>query len=115
MKNLTARQRILFGVWAMLPTILGDYLLGINAFRFSNAPEAYKGMAFAPVPDWRLALSALLGVASVALFAVGALELLRVMEQKYGLGGMYSNGYESLGWLLMYLVCAMKLVDERDR
>ncbi|MBQ1409934.1 MAG: hypothetical protein IIY94_01475, partial [Oscillospiraceae bacterium] len=31
------------------------------------------------------------------------------------LGGMYSNGYESLGWLLMYLVCAMKLVEERER
>lgn len=226
MKNLTARQRIFFGVWAMIPTILGDYLLGINAFRFSKAPEAYKGMVFAPVADWRLALSALLGVGSVALFAVGAVELLRVMERKYGLGGkklfrifqianwsaivyfaflhvsfcilllvrnagmaatgnpntatdmmlqvakgiiiphaiafllcdglvtvswigmvwkgmlplkkialicnpltilflgggqdmilggMYSNGYESLGWLLMYLVCAMKLVEERER
>ena len=31
------------------------------------------------------------------------------------LGGMYSNGYESLVWLLMYLVCAMKLVDARER
>ncbi|MBQ1410090.1 MAG: hypothetical protein IIY94_02260, partial [Oscillospiraceae bacterium] len=87
MKNLTARQRIFFGVWAMIPTILGDYLLGINAFRFSKAPEAYKGMVFAPVADWRLALSALLGVGSVALFAVGAVELLRVMERKFGLGG----------------------------
>ena len=87
---------------------------GIHALRFSDASQAYKGMCFAPVPDWRRALSALLGAASAALFAVGAVELLRVRERKNSMGSMYFNGYESLSWLLMALVCAMKPAEERE-
>lgn len=226
MKTLNSRRKILFAVWAMLLAIFGDYLLGTNALRVSNAPEAYHGIMLKSVPDWRLVLSAALGFVHAALFAPGALELLRVMERKYKLGGktlfrlfqianwsgivffaflhvsfcvlllvynagqtatgdanaaidmmlrvakgiivphgiafllcdglatvswigmvvkgmlplkkialicnpltifflgagqdmilggMYSNGYESLGWLLMYLVCAIKLVGEREQ
>ena len=32
MKNLTSRQKILFGVYAMILAMLGDYLLGFGTF-----------------------------------------------------------------------------------
>ena len=80
MKKLPSRQKILFGVWAMILAMIGDYLLGFGTFSMSNAPEAYKGMTFQVVPDWRYAASSVLGFAAAAMFAVG------VMEKKYGLG-----------------------------
>lgn len=86
MEKLTSRQKILFGVWAMILAMIGDYLLGFGTFSMSNAPEAYKGMTFQVVPDWRYAASSVLGFAAAAMFAVGAVELLRIMEKKYGLG-----------------------------
>jgi hypothetical protein len=86
MKKRTSRQKILFAVWGMLFAILGDYLLGLGTFSMSSGPEAYKGIVFQVVPDWRYAVSSVLGIVAAAMFAVGAVELLRVMEQKYGLG-----------------------------
>ena len=59
-------------------------------------------------PDWRYALSSDLGFICAALFAYAAVELLSVMEKRYGL----NSGFESFGWLLMYLVCAIKLVGK---
>ena len=44
MKNLTSRQKILFGVYAMILAMLGDYLLGFGTFSFSDSPDAYLGM-----------------------------------------------------------------------
>ena len=38
MKNLTSRQKILFGVYAMILAMLGDYLLGFGTFSFSDWP-----------------------------------------------------------------------------
>lgn len=81
----TSRQRILLGCVAMLMAIVGDYLLGFGTFSFTDDPSAYLGIAANVAPDWRYAASSLLGFGCVALFAVAAVELLRVMEGKYGL------------------------------
>ena len=85
MKNLTSRQKILFGVYAMILAMLGDYLLGFGTFSFSDSPDAYLGMTANVVPDWRYAVSSVLGFVCAALFAVAATELMKVMEKKYGL------------------------------
>jgi hypothetical protein len=87
MDKLTSRQKILFGVWAMALAMIGDYLLGFGTMSFSDSPDAYLGIAFNVVPDWRYAMSSVLGFACAALFAVAAVELMRVMENQYKLGG----------------------------
>ncbi len=85
MKNLTSRQKILFCVYAMILAMIGDYLLGFGTFGFSDSPDAYMGITANVVPDWRYAVSSILGFLCAALFAVAATELMRVMEKKYGL------------------------------
>ena len=85
MKRLTSRQKILFGVYAMLMAIVGDYLLGFGTFSFSDSPDAYMGITANVVPDWRYAVSSVLGFICAALFSVAATELMTVMEKKYGL------------------------------
>lgn len=87
MKALSSRRRILCGVWAMVLAIIGDYLLGFGTIGTGGGPEAYMGMTWNVAPDWRFAVSSVLGFACAALFAMGAVELLRVMERDYGLGG----------------------------
>ncbi|MCR4677387.1 MAG: hypothetical protein K5679_01395 [Lachnospiraceae bacterium] len=89
MKNLTSRQKLLFAVYGMLIAIVGDYLLGYGTFSTSNAPGSYMGMTANVVPDWRYALSSILGFVCAALFAVGACELFRVMEIKYKLADKF--------------------------
>ena len=85
MKRLTSRQKILFVVYAMLMAIVGDYLLGFGTFSFSDSPDAYMGITANVVPDWRYAVSSVLGFICAALFSVAATELMTVMEKKYGL------------------------------
>ena len=85
MKKLTSRQKILFCVYAMMLAMIGDYLLGFGTFSFSDSPDAYMGMTANVVPDWRYAVSSVLGFACAALFAVAATELMKVMEKKYSL------------------------------
>ena len=87
MKRLTSRQKILLGCAAMLLAMIGDYLLGFGTFGMTSDPEAYMGITARVVPDWRYALSSVLGFACVPLFAVAVLELLQVMEHRYSLGG----------------------------
>ena len=41
MKNLTSKQKILFGVYAMILAMFGDYLLGFGTFSFSE-PLAFR-------------------------------------------------------------------------
>ena len=202
MTKPTSRQRILLGCAAMALAVIGDYLLGYGTIEMSSDPGAYMGIAWNVVPDWRYAVSSILGFACAALFAVAAIELMRVMEKKYALAGSklmlpvvfnagmeatgdiptavnmalrvaksvaaplaigfivcdgfvtaawigmvvkemlpvkkialicnpavialigqlmnyvhngLDSGFESLGWGLMYLVCAMKLVDKEER
>ena len=86
MKKLTSRQKILLGCAAMLLAMIGDYLLGFGTFGMTSDPEVYRGITARVVPDWRYAVSSLLGFACMPLFAIAATELLRVMEKKYGLG-----------------------------
>ena len=85
MKKLTSRQKILFGVYAMILAMAGDYLLGFGTFSFSDSPDAYMGITANVVPDWRYAVSSILGFLCAALFAVAAIELMKVMEKKYSL------------------------------
>ena len=85
MKKLTSRQKILFCVYAMMLAMIGDYLLGFGTFSFSDSSDAYMGMTANVVPDWRYAVSSVLGFACAALFAVAATELMKVMEKKYSL------------------------------
>ena len=84
--NTSSRKKILCGVWAMLLAMIGDYLLGFGTFSMTTDPNAYLGIKATVVPDWRYALSSVLGFVCVPLFAVAVLELLKVMEIKYGLG-----------------------------
>ena len=85
MKKLTSRQKILFCVYAMILAMIGDYLLGFGTFSFSDSPDAYMGITANVVPDWRYAVSSVLGFLCAALFAVAATELMKVMERKYSL------------------------------
>ena len=84
--TISSRKKILCGVWAMLLAMIGDYLLGFGTFSTTSDPNAYMGITANVVPDWRYALSSALGFICVPLFAVAVLELLKVMETKYGLG-----------------------------
>ena len=86
MKNMTSRQKILLGCLAMALAMIGDYLLGFGTFGTTSDLNAYMGITANVVPDWRYAVSSILGFACVPLFAVGALELMWVMEKEYGLG-----------------------------
>ena len=82
---MTSRQKILLGCFAMALAIVGDFLLGYGTFSMTNDPNVPMGIAASVVPDWRYAASSVLGFLCVPFFAVAALELLKVMEQKYGL------------------------------
>lgn len=82
---MTSRKRILFGCYAMVLAIIGDYLLGFETFSMSDSPDAYMGMTANVAPDWRYALSSVLGFICAALFAYAAVELLSVMEKRYRL------------------------------
>ncbi len=71
----------------MLLAMIGDYLLGYGTVEMTSDPGAYMGIAWNVAPDWRYAASSVLGFTCAALFAVAAVELMRVMEKKYALGG----------------------------
>ena len=85
MKNLSSRQKILCGVYSMILAMIGDYLLGYGTFSTSSSPDAYMGVEWTVAPDWRYAVSSILGFLCAALFAVAAVELLKVMAEKYQL------------------------------
>ena len=85
MKNMTSRQKILLGCFAMALAIIGDFLLGYGTFSMTSDPNVPMGIAANVVPDWRYAISSILGFLCVPFFAVAALELLKVLENKYGL------------------------------
>ena len=85
MNNLTSRKKIMFGVYGMIVAMVGDYLLGFGTFSTSSSPDAYMGITANVVPDWRYAVSSILGFICAALFAIGACELLKVLEYKYKL------------------------------
>ena len=89
MKRFTSRQRLLIAVYGMIVAMVGDYLLGFGTFSTSSSPDAYMGMTANVVPDWRYGLSSVLGFVCAAMFAVGACELMRVMERKYNLADTF--------------------------
>ena len=85
-KTITSRQKILLGCLAMLIAMVGDYLMGFGTFGFSDSSDTFMEITAKVVPDWRYAVSSLLGFVCVPLFAAAAVELTRVMETDYGLG-----------------------------
>ena len=85
MKNMTSRQKILLGCFAMALAMIGDFLLGFGTFSMTGDSNVPMGIAANVVPDWRYAVSSILGFLCVPFFAVAAIELLKVMEKKYGL------------------------------
>ena len=85
MKNMTSRQKILLGCFAMALAIIGDFQLGYGTFSMTGDPNVPLGISASVVPDWRYAASSILGFLCVPFFTVAALELLKVMEKKYGL------------------------------
>ena len=82
---MKSKQRILFGCYAMVLAIIGDYLLGFGTIGTSSAPDAYMGIEWNVAPDWRYAASSILGFLCAAMFAYAATELMKVMEEKYKL------------------------------
>ena len=84
-KTMTSRQKILFGCFAMILAMIGDYLLGFGTFGTTSDSIAYMGITANVVPDWRYTLSSFLGFLCVPFFSMGVLELLKVLEKKYGL------------------------------
>ena len=45
------------GCVSMILAIIGDYLLGFGTFNVSTAPDAYRGIQWNVIADWRLAVS----------------------------------------------------------
>ena len=82
---MKSKHRILFGCYAMILAIIGDYLLGYGTLGTSSDPDAYMGISWNVAPDWRYALSSILGFLCAAMFAYAATELLKVMENGYNL------------------------------
>ena len=107
MSKWTSRQKILLGCAAMALAIIGDYLLGYGTIEMSSEPGAYMGIAWNVAPDWRYAVSSVLGFVSAALFAVAAAELMRVLEGQYALGGSKLYGlFKIANWGgILYFAC----------
>ena len=84
---MKSKQRILFGCYAMVLAMIGDYLLGYGTLGTSSDPDAYMGISWNVAPDWRYAVSSFLGFLCAAMFAYAATELMRVMETRYALTG----------------------------
>ena len=83
----------------MLLAMIGDYLLGVNAIGSSTDPDALYGIDWNMVPDWRYALSSILGFISAALFAVAAVELMKVLERDYGVkNGAFYKLFKIANW-----------------
>jgi len=82
---MKSKQRILFGCYAMILAMIGDYLLGYGTISTTTDPDAYMGIAWNVAPDWRYTVSSILGFICAAMFAYAATELLKVMETDYDL------------------------------
>ena len=82
---MKSKKRILFGCYAMVLAIIGDYLLGYGTIGTTSDPDAYMGISWNVAPDWRYAVSSVLGFLCAAMFAYAATELLKVMETEYDL------------------------------
>ncbi len=95
---MTSRSKILLGCLSMVLAMAGDYLLGYGTISTSSDPDAYLGISWNQAPDWRYALSSLLGFACAALFAVAALELLRVLRVRYQLKGRLFQLFQLGNW-----------------
>ena len=140
MRNLTSRQKIMLGVYAMILAMAGDYLLGFGTFSTSSSPDAYMGMTFNVVPDWRVAKSiavpmiagfiicdlfvtvawigmiwkGMLPLKKAALICTPLIMLALGQLTNFIMEGL-DSGAESFGWLTLYLVCALSLVGKEEK
>jgi hypothetical protein len=80
---MKSKQRILFGCYAMVLAIIGDYLLGYGTIGTTSDPNAYMGISWNVAPDWRYTVSSILGFVCAAMFAYAATELFKVLETNY--------------------------------
>ena len=84
---MKSKNRIMFGVYGMILAMIGDYLMGYGTTVKSDGPGSILGVAVNVIPDWRYAASAVLGFICVAMYAYAAVEVFRVMEDRYDLSG----------------------------
>lgn len=82
----------------MVLAMVGDYLLGTGTIGQSASPEAIWGIEWNVAPDWRYAVSSILGFCCAALFAVAAVEALKVLETKYQAKGIWYKLFKLGNW-----------------
>ena len=56
----------------MVLAIIGDFLLGYGTIGTTSDPDAYMGISWNVAPDWRYAVSSILGFLCAAMFAYAA-------------------------------------------
>ncbi|MBO4896745.1 MAG: hypothetical protein J5590_00420 [Clostridia bacterium] len=76
---MTRKQKIFLAIPAFSLAMIGDYLMGIN----SIGTDSTGKMVWNVVADWRLALSAVLGMLCAVLFAVSAIETCKMLEARH--------------------------------
>ena len=75
---MTRRQKIGLAIPAFLFAMIGDYLMGIN----SIGTDRTGNIVWNTIPDWRLAASAVLGAICTVLFAIAAIETIKMLENR---------------------------------
>lgn len=81
--GMTSKSKLQLAFPALAMFIIGDYLLGVNSIGTTTDPDAPYGLVWNVVPDWRYALSGILAFLAIPLFAVAAVELMRILENEY--------------------------------
>lgn len=76
---MTRKQKIGLALPAFMCSMIGDYLMGINSIGTDRTGE----MVWNVIADWRLALSAVLGAVCAVLFAIAAVETVKMLENRY--------------------------------
>ena len=76
---MTGKQKISLAIPAFLFAMVGDYLMGINSIGTDRTGKIVWNV----IADWRLAISSLLGAMCTVLFAVAAIETVKMIEQRH--------------------------------
>ena len=76
---MTKKQKISLAIPAFLFAMIGDYLMGINSIGTDRTGKIEWNV----IADWRLAVSNVLGALCTILFAVAAIEAVKMLEVRY--------------------------------
>ncbi len=76
---MTKKQKISLAIPAFLFAMIGDYLMGINSIGTDRTGKIVWNV----IADWRLAVSNVLGALCTILFAVAAIEAVKMLEVRY--------------------------------